>query len=633
MSVEKMKLLSITGREENIDKFIEEYLLDSGLQTEDAVKVFEKGWNLTNFRYDSTAAELSKSCKAILDKYKIKYILNQEAETMKYSLEDLKQEFETIKESFEYHENYIKDKKEQLAEYEKKAEIIKNTKDLDINFDEFYNLEYVRFRYGKILKENIGRLENSLREFNALLVKAPKAEGEDDKYEYVFCIATSENSAKVDSYLNLFKFERYVLPTEEDISNPKDIWNKYEDKIVELSYNIEEKETEFSRIVDRDAIELVDLYYRFNLYIKINNVKRYMAYDENGLFYIIGWIPAKELTKILPKLSKDKELKYMVKNHDEVASIPPTKLKNSKFIKPFETIVKMYGLPNYTEIDPTLFVALTAFFLFGFMFGDVGHGLVIFLIGFLMARAKKEFGPIFEAGGLSSMIFGVLYGSIFGKEDIIPAVFIRPMENIQTMLIYGITIGVGLIVFAMVLNIQNGIKNNNKKKAFFDTNGIAGLLFYLIVLSVGVFFLIKGKMIASLGILSVFVLVPLLSIMFKDILSEKIFKEKTEEKTSLAEKLFGVIEILLSFASNTISFVRIAAFAINHVGLCMAVTVLSQMATGTGSLVISIIGNIIVIVLEGLIVGIQVLRLEYYELFSRFYSGDGKEYKPLREKI
>ena len=101
MSVEKMKLLSITGREENIDMFIEDYLLDSGLQTEDAVKVFEKGWNLTNFKYDSTARELSKSCKAILDKYKIKYIEDQEAETMKYTLEDLKKEFETIKENFE----------------------------------------------------------------------------------------------------------------------------------------------------------------------------------------------------------------------------------------------------------------------------------------------------------------------------------------------------------------------------------------------------------------------------------------------------------------------------------------------------------------------------------------------------
>ena len=128
-------------------------------------------------------------------------------------------------------------------------------------------------------------------------------------------------------------------------------------------------------------------------------------------------------------------------------------------------------------------------------------------------------------------------------------------------------------------------------------------------------------------------IIPLLAIMFKDTLSEKIFKENNKEQSSLVEKIFEVIEILLSFASNTISFVRIAAFAINHVGLCMAVYILSNMASGAGNILIAIIGNVIVVVLEGLIVAIQVLRLEYYELFSRFYTGDGKEYKPLKEKI
>jgi V/A-type H+-transporting ATPase subunit I len=231
------------------------------------------------------------------------------------------------------------------------------------------------------------------------------------------------------------------------------------------------------------------------------------------------------------------------------------------------------------------------------------------------------------------MIFGVLYGSVFGKEDIIPAVFMSPMENIQTMLIYGIGIGVILIIMAMILNIRNGMKNKDKRKIFFDTNGIAGLIFYVSVLVVGIYFLVKGKMIASMGVLSIFVVLPLLAIMFKGVLGEKIFKEKDEEKSSLVEKIFEVIELLLSFASNTISFVRIAAFAINHVGLCMAVYILSNMLSGTGSFIVSVIGNIIIIVLEGLIVGIQVLRLEYYELFSRFYTGNGKEYKPLREKI
>lgn len=231
------------------------------------------------------------------------------------------------------------------------------------------------------------------------------------------------------------------------------------------------------------------------------------------------------------------------------------------------------------------------------------------------------------------MIFGVLYGSIFGKEDIIPAIFMSPMENIQTMLIYGIAIGVVLIIMAMILNIRNGIRNKDKRKIFFDTNGLAGLIFYISILVIGIYFLLKGKMIASIGVLSVFIVLPLLAIMFKGVLAEKIFKEKDEEKSSLVEKVFEVIELLLSFASNTISFVRIAAFAINHVGLCMAVYILSNMLTGAGSFMVSVIGNVIIIVLEGLIVGIQVLRLEYYELFSRFYTGDGKEYKPLREKI
>ena len=145
----------------------------------------------------------------------------------------------------------------------------------------------------------------------------------------------------------------------------------------------------------------------------------------------------------------------------------------------------------------------------------------------------------------------------------------------------------------MLLNIRNGIKNKDKKKIFFDTNGVAGLIFYISVLIAGVYFIVKGKMIASLGILSIFVVIPLFAIMFKDTIARKI----------------------------------------NHVGLCMAIYILSDMFTGTGSIAVTIFGNVLVIVLEGLIVGIQVLRLEYYELFSRFYTGDGKEYKPLREKI
>ncbi len=629
MSVEKMKLLSITGKEENIDGFIAEYLLDSGMQTEDAAKVYEKGWKLKNFEYDSTAKDLLKICQELLNKYNIKYQKDIESNNIEKGIDKIKNELDEIKHNFDLLENDVNNKKDELSELKKRVELLENAKNLNIDLKLLYNMEYLRFRYGRITKSNLDKLEKSLGNLNTIILNI----SEDGENVWIMCITTKEASAKTDSYLNVFKFERFWIPNELD-GNPQDMWAECEKEIQRLNFEIENKKEEIIRIKDRDEDDLINLYAQLNLYMKINNVKKFMAYDENGLFYIIGWVPAKELNRILPKLSKDKALKYLVKNHDEVASIPPTKLRNNRLIKPFETIVKMYGLPNYTETDPTLFVAITAFLLFGFMFGDVGHGLVIFIIGFIMERKKITLGSVFKAGGLSSIIFGLLYGSIFGSENVLPSIFIRPMENIQTMLIYGILIGVILIISAMIMNIKNGIKNKDKKKIFFDTNGIAGLVFYLTVLISGVHFLINGNMIASMSVLSVFIVVPLILIMFKDNISEKLFKEqKNAEKTSMIEKIFEIIEILLSFASNTISFVRIAAFAINHVGLCMAVYILSNMVSGSGSMAITIIGNIIVIVLEGLIVGIQVLRLEYYELFSRFYSGDGKEYKPLREKI
>ena len=128
-------------------------------------------------------------------------------------------------------------------------------------------------------------------------------------------------------------------------------------------------------------------------------------------------------------------------------------------------------------------------------------------------------------------------------------------------------------------------------------------------------------------------IILILLILFGDTISSKLEKKKEQAKTPMVEKIFEIIEMTLSFASNTISFLRLAAFAINHVGLCMAVYLLADMSSGVGNIAIAIIGNIVVIALEGLIVGIQVLRLEYYELFSRFYEGNGREFKSIKKQI
>ena len=229
------------------------------------------------------------------------------------------------------------------------------------------------------------------------------------------------------------------------------------------------------------------------------------------------------------------------------------------------------------------------------------------------------------------MIFGVLYGSVFGNENIIPKILISPMENIQTMLIAGISFGAILILIAMFLNIINGIKNKDKSKIFFDSNGLAGMIFYVTILASIACFILKGEWILSGGIICICIILPLICMFLKEPLSRWILKRKEIQKVPFVEKFFEMFEMLLSFMSNTISFVRLAAFAINHVGLCMAVYILADMV-GENSLIVTIIGNAIIVVLEGLIVAIQVLRLEYYELFSRFYTGDGKEYEPINLK-
>ena len=207
------------------------------------------------------------------------------------------------------------------------------------------------------------------------------------------------------------------------------------------------------------------------------------------------------------------------------------------------------------------------------------------------------------------------------------------MNSINTMLVYGIIVGTIFIFLAMILNIINGIKNRDFKRIVLDQNGLIGIALYTFVLICVGFYYLKGQMIVSFNITVIVCLVLVLIILFNDKIMRIIQKRKSKESTPFVEKVFEIIEMLLSFLSNTISFLRLAAFAINHAGLCMAVYLLANMSSGAGNFLIAFIGNVVVIVLEGLIVGIQTLRLEYYELFSRFYDGSGEEYKSIKTQL
>lgn len=304
-------------------------------------------------------------------------------------------------------------------------------------------------------------------------------------------------------------------------------------------------------------------------------------------------------------------------------------------LTPFESIVKMYGIPSYNELDPTAFVGISYMLLFGAMFGDVGQGLVLFLIGEILNRFKRRpnLGGVLARLGISSTIFGFIYGSVFGYENIIKELVVRPMEEINVMLIAAIVFGVILLSIGYLYNLINSYKRRDIENGIFSRNGVAGLSFYWLLLYYIVAKVLNKDTFIPSGAITIILITLIIIMVLKEPLSNLIKGVRPLYSESVydyyIEGGFGILETLLSLLSNTLSFIRVGAFAINHVGLFIAFATLSKMmANNIESTATMILGNVIIIGLEGLIVFIQGLRLEYYELFSKYFSGTGYEYNP-----
>ena len=285
----------------------------------------------------------------------------------------------------------------------------------------------------------------------------------------------------------------------------------------------------------------------------------------------------------------------------------PVKLRNPKLFKPYEMYIRMYGLPNYNEFDPTIFVALTYSFIFGWMFGDVGQGLVLVIGGFLLYHFKKmNLAAIISMAGVFSTFFGFMFGSVFGFEDIIEAKWIRPINHmttlpfigkLNTVFIVSIAFGMGIILISMIFHIINGIRAKDTEATWFDANGVAGLIFYGAAVTCIVLFM-TGHSLPGGIVLAVMFGVPLLLIALKEPLTNKIKKktEKMEQSKAMfvTQAFFELFETLLSYFSNTLSFIRIGAFAVSHASIMEVVLMLAGAESGHINWVVIVLGNLFV---------------------------------------
>ncbi|MBN1233824.1 MAG: hypothetical protein JXA60_10765 [Candidatus Coatesbacteria bacterium] len=318
---------------------------------------------------------------------------------------------------------------------------------------------------------------------------------------------------------------------------------------------------------------------------------------------------------------------------------PPVKLNNPKLIKPFELITTSYSIPRYRDIDPTAIVAFVFLLMFGLMFGDIGHGSVLAIIGIIISlklRDYRNIGYLMISSGISSVIFGILFGSCFGFE--FKPLWLKPLENIELLVFISICFGIFVMFLGMFFQILQKLKRRDWIGFFIGPWGLATSSVYGLILgfSAYVYFNPESSKWALFALVISMVLL-LSPIAFQVQIIKYLNRRKLRPLKVHGDTLSSFAEIaetILSYFANTVSFIRVSAFGLNHAALSLAVFAISDAfsknGVPTGGVDI-IIGNISIILLEGLIVSIQCLRLLYYEFFSKFFTGGGSLYRPLSE--
>lgn len=387
---------------------------------------------------------------------------------------------------------------------------------------------------------------------------------------------------------------------------------------------------------------LINMHSAYRRYEEVLGALKMSAVSSSAMF-ITGWMDIAEenrLYTVLQRICGDRFIAEISEQKDPDA---PVRLNNFRLLKPFELLVKTMGIPANTEMDPTVLAAVTFVIMFGLMFGDVGQGLVLAGCGILVRRVAGKKGLLQEglgqAGGIliicgvSAAACGFLYGSVFSSEHIVPALWFHPMEHIMTLFSITILIGVFIIISGLFVNIINNLIASRYTQALFEEKGLAVVVLYVAIVFFAVRYTLTGDRPAPWEA-GIFIGIPLVVFCLRGVLGQVFFREPELHNITeyVIETFVEIMEMGISMLANTVSFIRVGAFALSHAGLSIVTYTLAGIADpamkSIGAVSIIIIGNIIIIGLEGLICAIQSMRLEYYEFFSKFYKGDGVEFTP-----
>lgn len=516
----------------------------------------------------------------------------------------------------------------------------------DLDLARLSNRRFAYWTVGRVPAQGLDKLEESLSSVHHVFLNL----GTSEERAVILVLGLRKDGAVFERALKGASFDVFPLPSE--ASGTVDaLAAGLEAEIKPLEERGASLSAQRELLQERFGQELLLLREKIIAARQILSARRFFGKVDSS-YLISGWIPERLYASLDEELTRGTQGQVLFEKvspedlrevRQGIVNIPIL-FNNPLLISPFEKLTSLYGTPRYREVEPTVFFALSFLLLFGMMFGDVGQGGVLVLLGYIIFRRfyrYLHYGIILMECGVSSLLFGFLYGTVFGLDTLIPALWFRPMESIPYFVKVTVTLGVALLSLGLVLNLVNSFRLKEYEKLL-SASGLAGAFLYWMCAGLAVKYLFTGQVAAGelrligwAGAVLMTVMIlhsPLYRLLVKREPSGRIFRQASFW-TGLLESVVELFDDLLRFVANTVSYIRVAAFALSHAALFIAVfSIANVLSHGKGGGVlywfVVAVGNVIIILLEGLMVSIQAVRLEYYEFFGKFFRGGGETFKP-----
>ena len=509
----------------------------------------------------------------------------------------------------------------ELAHFEHYVSVLA---DLDVDLEALTSLRFLHLRAGTVPKENVDRLRESAALGEDLVISL----GLKRDRAHVLVVGAGGISTDLEGLLKKAHFES--LDTASFLMVGDDIGRRLDSEtraIEEELARLDRREDSLKKQHQSHVLEAAGLIARGEVLVSCEGALECRA----PVAFLGGWVPTDRLRALEIVLDDNVPNPVVVtpqSDHYSVGESPPPSAQTaSGILRPGASLVSLYGTPGYDEIDPTLILTITAPLFFGMMFGDLGYGLLLSLMALAGRRWLTQWVPLVAFCGLSSAVFGLLYGSVFGVEGWMPALWLRPMEEPYRLLEVALWMGVGFVLLTFVLRGVILLRQGRRLEAFSGFNATGGAFFYI-----GAVFIFRSLYLqesiswaAAAAATGGIVLTSVYNVV-------EVSRNGSSAATELTVEAFhGVLNLF----ANTLSFLRLAAFALAHSALSTALFLIVEMIPATTAgwafRVLTLAGGgAVILVLDLLAVGVQTVRLEFYEGLARYYRGDGHRYQPLK---